>query len=95
MVFGADPNVGRILMAVGKCFDARVDPDAISASICGVGVLEGGRKIAFDEGLVRELLAGDPVDLAVDLGVGAHGARAWGCDLTQGYIEENAAYYSS
>ena len=95
MVFGGDPNVGRILMAVGKCFDARVDPDAIAASICGVAVLEGGRKTTFDEVAVRGLLDGDPVDLRVDLGVGTHRAQAWGCDLTHGYIDENAAYYSS
>ena len=28
MVHGADPNVGRLLMAVGKCFDVRLDPSA-------------------------------------------------------------------
>ena len=31
----------------------------------------------------------------VDLGVGNGEATAFGCDLTEGYIEENAAYYSS
>lgn len=95
MVAGGDPNVGRILMAVGKCFDARVDPDAIGARISGIPVLEGGRKADFDEVAVREALGRDPVDLEVDLGVGEARARAWGCDLTHGYIQENAAYYST
>jgi glutamate N-acetyltransferase/amino-acid N-acetyltransferase len=95
MVFGGDPNVGRILMAVGKCFGCRVDPDRIGASICGVRVLDGGRRTAFDEAAVRGLLRGDPVDLEVDLGQGGGRARAWGCDLTHGYVDENAAYYSS
>lgn len=95
MVFGGDPNVGRILMAVGKCTDCRIDPAKISASVCGVAVLAGGGKTAFDEGAVRELLRSGEVDLEVDLAVGEGQARAWGCDLTQGYIEENAAYYSS
>lgn len=95
MVFGGDPNVGRVLMAVGKCFDCRVEPERIAARICGVDVLAGGVRTGFDEAAVRALLGGDPVDLEVDLGVGAGRARAWGCDLTHGYIDENAAYYSS
>lgn len=95
MVFGGDPNVGRILMAVGKCFDCAVDPDRLGASICGVAVLEAGRRTGFDEAAVRSLLRDDPVDLEVSMGLGDGMARAWGCDLTHGYVDENAAYYSS
>jgi glutamate N-acetyltransferase/amino-acid N-acetyltransferase len=95
MVFGGDPNVGRVLMAVGKCFDCTILPRRIGASICGVPVLVEGLREAFDERTVRELLRRDPVDLEVDLGVGEGRARAWGCDLTHGYIDENASYYSS
>ena len=95
MVFGGDPNVGRLLMAVGKCFGCRVDPSRIGASICGVRVLESGLRADFDEAAVRALLRNDPVDLEVSLGVGGGSARAWGCDLTHGYVDENAAYYSS
>ena len=95
MVFGGDPNVGRILMAVGKCFGCTVVPQRIAASICGVAVLADGRRTDFDESAVRTLLRADPVDLEVDLGLGSGRARAWGCDLTHGYIDENASYYSS
>ena len=95
MVFGGDPNVGRLLMAVGKCFGCRVDPDRIGARICGVSVLEDGRRTGFDDAAVRTLLRHDPVDLEVSLGLGDGWARAWGCDLTHGYVDENASYYSS
>jgi glutamate N-acetyltransferase/amino-acid N-acetyltransferase len=95
MVCGGDPNVGRIMMAVGKCFECRVDPGRLAAAICGVGVIDHGVRADFDETEVRRLLGQDPVDLTVDLGVGDGEARAWGCDLTPGYIAENAAYYSS
>jgi glutamate N-acetyltransferase/amino-acid N-acetyltransferase len=95
MVFGGDPNVGRILMAVGKCFDCRVDPNRLVAGIGGVTVFQAGGRTDFDEARVRALLGGDPVELTVDLGLGEGEARAWGCDLTPGYIAENAAYYSS
>jgi len=95
MAYGADPNVGRVLMAIGKCFDARVEPARTAAWINGAQVIENGMRTHFDEAALRESLAGDPVEIEVDLGVGSARARAWGCDLTEGYIKENAAYYSS
>jgi glutamate N-acetyltransferase / amino-acid N-acetyltransferase len=95
MAFGADPNVGRLLMAVGKCFEARVEAERTDAWINGVQVVAGGRKAVFDEAALRDLLKGDPVEFLIDLGAGEHAATAFGCDLTHGYVEENAAYYSS
>lgn len=95
MAHGADPNVGRILMAIGKCFDCRIRPEATDATINGTRVVTGGRRAEFDDRVVRAALAGDTVDIEVELGVGDGRAIAWGCDLSSGYIEENAAYYSS
>ncbi|MDP9349463.1 MAG: bifunctional ornithine acetyltransferase/N-acetylglutamate synthase, partial [Gemmatimonadota bacterium] len=95
MAFGADPNTGRVLMAVGKCFDCRVDPSRIRIWIQDVPVFGGGRRAEYDEEEIRRRLAGDPVDIRVELGVGAARATAYGCDLTHAYIDENAAYYSS
>ncbi|CAN5777589.1 bifunctional glutamate N-acetyltransferase/amino-acid acetyltransferase ArgJ [soil metagenome] len=95
MAFGADPNIGRVLMAVGKCFDCEIEPARISVWINDTHIFSEGRKVEYDEARLRELLAGDPVEIRVDLGVGEGSATAYGCDLTHGYIEENAAYYSS
>jgi glutamate N-acetyltransferase/amino-acid N-acetyltransferase len=95
MVHGADPNVGRILMAIGKCFDCTIRPAATDAWVNGHRVVRGGERVEFDEGTVRKALATEVVDLEVALGVGDAAATAYGCDLTEGYIEENAAYYSS
>jgi glutamate N-acetyltransferase / amino-acid N-acetyltransferase len=95
MVHGADPNVGRILMAIGKCLEPRIEPDRVEASINGFRVIEKGRRAPFDDARVRRELDVDTVQLDIDLGVGAAHATAWGCDLTEGYIHENAAYYSS
>jgi glutamate N-acetyltransferase / amino-acid N-acetyltransferase len=95
MAFGADPNVGRVLMAVGKCFDCAVYPERLSVRINDVQVLAGGAKTEYDEARLRELLGGDPVEIGVDLQVGSGAATAFGCDLTHGYIDENAAYYST
>ncbi len=95
MVHGADPNVGRLLMAVGKCFEAAIDTAHTDAWINGYQVVQGGRRLEFDDATVRETLAREVVDLEVSVGSGAHAATAYGCDLTKGYIDENAAYYSS
>jgi glutamate N-acetyltransferase/amino-acid N-acetyltransferase len=95
MVHGADPNVGRILMAVGKCANVTIRPGATDAWINGHLVLKSGARLEFDESMVRAALGHETVDLEVALGVGTASAIAYGCDLTNGYIEENAAYYSS
>ena len=95
MVHGADPNVGRLLMAIGKCFDCTIRPDATDAWINGVQVVKHGERLSFDDAIVRDTLTQEVVDLNVSLGVGDGNARAYGCDLTKGYVEENASYYSS
>lgn len=95
MVHGADPNVGRLLMAVGKCFDCTVRPATTDAWINGYQVVGGGLRLDFDEATVRAALSAEVVELEVALGVGDADTTAWGCDLTKGYIDENAAYYSS
>jgi glutamate N-acetyltransferase/amino-acid N-acetyltransferase len=95
MVHGADPNVGRILMAVGKCFDCTIFPERTDAWINGYAVLSGGERLSFEDATVRSELSGEVVDIEVALGAGDARATAYGCDLTKGYIDENAAYYSS
>jgi glutamate N-acetyltransferase / amino-acid N-acetyltransferase len=95
MAFGADPNVGRVLMAVGKCFDVPQEPGRIAVWINRTPVVRDGARLDFDEPALRTELAGDPIDIRVDLGLGDARATAYGCDLTHGYVDENAAYYSS
>ncbi|MFO0095303.1 MAG: bifunctional glutamate N-acetyltransferase/amino-acid acetyltransferase ArgJ [Gemmatimonadaceae bacterium] len=95
MVHGADPNVGRLLMAVGKCFHCTIQPATTDAGINGFQVVGHGERLAFDDAIVRETLSREVVDITVSLGVADGAATAYGCDLTTGYVEENAAYYSS
>jgi glutamate N-acetyltransferase / amino-acid N-acetyltransferase len=95
MVHGADPNVGRMLMAIGKCFECAVRPESTDATINGHAVVRAGLRLDFDEAAVRAALATETVDLTVSLGMGLASATAFGCDLGEGYITENGAYYSS
>ena len=71
MVHGADPNVGRLLMAVGKCFDCVVRSETTDAWINGHAVVRGGQRLDFDDAVVRATLEAEVVDLEVSLGVGA------------------------
>jgi len=95
MVHGADPNVGRLLMAIGKCFDCRINPETTDVWINRHAVVRRGERLDFNDAVVRETLTAESVDLEVSLGLGDASATAFGCDLTGGYIDENAAYYSS
>ena len=95
MVHGADPNVGRLLMAVGKCFECTIAPESTDAWINGYQVVRGGERLAFEDAVVRQALKSEVVDLEISLGVGEADATAYGCDLTKGYVDENASYYSS
>lgn len=95
MAFGADPNIGRILMALGKCFDNSFDLKKLKFGINGTDIYADSNKLAFDEPELRKSIGGDPVIFDVELGLGDGVATAYGCDLTHGYIDENAAYYST
>jgi glutamate N-acetyltransferase / amino-acid N-acetyltransferase len=95
MAYGADPNVGRLLMAIGKNFDATIIRERVNVWTNDTQVAANGARADFDDDALRETLRGDPIDIRVELGVGNGSAIAYGCDLTEGYINENAAYYSS
>jgi glutamate N-acetyltransferase/amino-acid N-acetyltransferase len=72
-----------------------VRPDTTDAWINGLQVVRNGQRVSFDENMVRATLRTEVVDLEISLGVGDSRTTAYGCDLSQGYVDENAAYYSS
>ncbi|MEN9360358.1 MAG: Arginine biosynthesis bifunctional protein [Verrucomicrobiota bacterium] len=95
MAYGADPNIGRLLMALGKCFDNTFDLTKLRMWANGILIYENCLKAPYDDAEMRKSLSGDPIIFRIDLGLGAGQATAYGCDFTEGYITENAAYYSS
>ena len=95
MAYGADPNIGRVLMAIGKCTNCEVRPERIEIRINGRQVFKDESRTDFDEVEVRKLLSGELIEIKSHLNIGEGRATAYGCDLTEGYIRENAAYYSS
>ena len=91
-VHGADPNWGRVAMAVGKCRDDRdIDPDAV---VIRFGDMEAYPNRPDDKGLARlaQIMSESHVDIEVDLGAGAAESTVYGCDLSAGYVRINAEY---
>jgi len=91
-VYGCDPNWGRVIMAVGKSFDPSIDPAKVTIRFGATNVFKKGAPVDCDLEALRKYLGQSEVSIAVDLGIGKASARVWGCDLTEGYMKENAYY---
>jgi glutamate N-acetyltransferase/amino-acid N-acetyltransferase len=91
-VYGCDPNWGRVIMAVGKSFDASIEPRKVTIGFGNTRVFTRGSPIDCDLEALRSYLGQKEVTIDVDIGIGNASARVWGCDLTEGYIKENAYY---
>lgn len=91
-VHGADPNWGRVAMAIGKCSDdTDIDADRV---VIRFGDHEVYPRPLDEEGLAQlgDYMRGADVVIGVDLGIGEGSAAVWGCDLTDGYVRINADY---
>ncbi len=91
-VHGADPNWGRVLMAVGKVEGVQVVPEKTDLAFEGVSLLQAGTPQEFDRAALIAKLKQPTVTVVINLNLGQHSATAWGCDLTKGYIDINTAY---
>ena len=91
-VHGADPNWGRVAMAVGKC-SQYTDIDQASV-IIRFGTQEVyPRQIGADDlSALSTYMKGSDVRIHVALNTGTDSATVWGCDLTAGYVRINADY---
>jgi len=91
-VHGADPNWGRVAMAIGKCSD---DTDIDERNVViRFGDQECYPTLVDDAGLaaLSDYLRRAEVEINVSLGIADGSATVWGCDLTDGYIRINADY---
>jgi glutamate N-acetyltransferase/amino-acid N-acetyltransferase len=91
-VHGADPNWGRVAMAIGKSTTAdEVDQASV---VIRFGDQEVYPASVDESGLERlsAYMRGDEVRIHVSLSAGTSEATVWGCDLTDGYVRINADY---
>lgn len=96
-IYGADPNWGRFVMAIGKVFQ-------YSVNIADLRILfgEGNNRLMIDAGIldrdevpldeISEILKKNEVHIEIVLGNCSFSERVWGCDLTEEYVRENAHY---
>ena len=91
-VHGADPNWGRVAMAVGKCSDdTDIDESRVTIRFGGAEVYPtpiGDEELAE----LEKYLAGDEVTIEVGLGIADGAWTVYGCDLSDGYVRINADY---
>ncbi len=91
-VHGADPNWGRVAMAVGKSTTAtEVDQTRVTIRFGSQEVYPAAVDAAGLDALAT-YMRGDTVRIHVSLHVGSAEATVWGCDLTDGYVRINADY---
>ncbi|HVA73840.1 MAG TPA: bifunctional glutamate N-acetyltransferase/amino-acid acetyltransferase ArgJ [Acidimicrobiales bacterium] len=91
-VHGADPNWGRVAMAIGKCEeDTDIHPGSV---VIRFGGMETYPELPDAEGLKRltKIMSADHVEIEVELGTGQAEATVFGCDLSAGYVRINADY---
>ncbi|RAP31277.1 hypothetical protein DID78_01870 [Candidatus Marinamargulisbacteria bacterium SCGC AG-343-D04] len=91
-IHGEDPNWGRIMMAIGKDPSVKLNPNKVSIYVGKSCLFKHGEPTSIQLGLVKKELANSEVDITIDCGLGTDSAKAWGCDLTKGYIDINTEY---
>ncbi|RKQ33857.1 bifunctional ornithine acetyltransferase/N-acetylglutamate synthase [Oceanobacillus halophilus] len=90
-IYGADPNWGRIICAVGYS-EQPINTDKISISLGEIEVVHHGQVVNFNEHEASQYLQADAVIINVHMQDGMYQATAWGCDLTYDYVKINASY---
>jgi len=93
--FASDPNLGRILAAVGYAGIADLDQTQIDLYLDDVLVaVHGGRNPAYREEEGQRVMKQAEITVRVDLGRGDEQAIVWTCDLSHDYVSINADYRS-
>jgi len=93
--FASDPNLGRILAAVGYAGIADLDQGKIELHLDDVHVVtRGGRHPSYREEDGQRVMKQSEITVRVQLGRGAASDTVWTCDLSHDYVSINADYRS-
>ena len=93
--FASDPNLGRILAAVGYAGIADLAQDKIELFLDDVHVVtRGGRHFAYLEEDGKRVMKQSEITVRVVLGRGDASETVWTCDLSHDYVTINADYRS-
>ncbi|MEY3513735.1 MAG: bifunctional ornithine acetyltransferase/N-acetylglutamate synthase, partial [Pseudomonadota bacterium] len=93
--FASDPNLGRILAAVGYAGITDLDQTKIDLYLDDVHVaVNGGRNPTYKEEDGQRVMQQSEITVRVALGRGAASETVWTCDLSHEYVSINADYRS-
>ena len=97
--FASDPNLGRILAAIGYAGITDLNVDALRvwlASNAGETLVaeKGGRAAAYTEDQGAAIMQDAEITVRIDLARGNAQATVWTCDLSYDYVKINADYRS-
>jgi glutamate N-acetyltransferase / amino-acid N-acetyltransferase len=93
--FASDPNLGRILAAVGYAGIADLDQTKISLHLDDVHIVQnGGRLVQYKEEDGARVMKQAEITVHVDLGRGSAQDTVWTCDFSYDYVKINADYRS-
>jgi glutamate N-acetyltransferase/amino-acid N-acetyltransferase len=93
--FASDPNLGRILAAVGYAGIADLDQNVIEMFLDDVHVVaRGGRNPQYREEDGQRVMRQSEMTVRLDLGRGSATQTVWTCDLSHDYVSINADYRS-
>ncbi|HSW33287.1 MAG TPA: bifunctional ornithine acetyltransferase/N-acetylglutamate synthase, partial [Steroidobacteraceae bacterium] len=93
--FASDPNLGRILAAVGNAGIDDLDQERVQLHLNDVWVArDGGRHPQYREEDGQRVMRGSEITVRVELGRGGASATVWTCDLSHDYVSINADYRS-
>jgi glutamate N-acetyltransferase/amino-acid N-acetyltransferase len=91
--FASDPNLGRLLAAIGNAGVADLDVARVSLHLDDVLVAaNGGRHPAYREEDGQRVMKQSEITVRAVLGRGAAHATVWTCDLSYDYVKINAGY---
>jgi glutamate N-acetyltransferase/amino-acid N-acetyltransferase len=92
-LFASDPNWGRLLAAIGRAGIEALDVDRVELHINGVLIAENGcRAASYTEAQGVAAMAGEEIEIRVNLNRGAAGTTVWTTDLSHDYVTINAEY---
>jgi len=89
---GADPNYGRIIMAIGQSKE-NIAPNNLTIRFGKFTVVENGKQIHnYNEEIVKEYMRWDAIEINIELNMGKSNFTVYTCDFTKDYIDINTDY---
>ncbi|MFA5857682.1 MAG: bifunctional glutamate N-acetyltransferase/amino-acid acetyltransferase ArgJ [Elusimicrobiota bacterium] len=90
-VYGADPNWGRIMAALGRA-KVEVVPEKIDIYFDGISIVHNGRGVEKNAGKLHKVMLRKEFEVRINLKLGKESATVYTCDFSYDYVKINADY---